>query len=71
MILYAEIGTDGYAHNIRVVRALGLGLDERSIMVAGQWKFRPGYKDGKPVVVGATLEFNWRLLRHPASLNPH
>jgi hypothetical protein len=27
-----------------------------------QWKFKPGYKNGKPVVVAATIEVNFRLL---------
>ena len=52
----------GKASNIRVVRSLGLGLDEKAIEAVKKWKFKPGYKDGKPVTVAATIEVNFRLL---------
>jgi len=34
----------------------------KSIDAVTQWRFRPGYQDGKPVVTGATVEVNFRLL---------
>jgi TonB family protein len=39
-----------------------LGLDEAAIEAVRQWKFKPGYQDGKPVAVAATIEVNFRLL---------
>jgi TonB family protein len=62
VVVYAEIGTDGLAHNLRVLRGLGLGLDEKAIEAIDQWRFRPGSKDGTPVPVAATIEVNFRLL---------
>jgi len=44
------------------LRGLGLGLDEKAMEAVEKWKFRPGYKDGKPVTVAATVEVNFRLL---------
>ena len=32
-----------------VITGLGFGLDEKASDAVRQWKFRPGYKDGKPV----------------------
>ena len=61
VILYDEVGPDGTATNIRVVRSLGLGLDEKAIEAVKQWKFKPGQKDGYPVTVMATIEVNFRL----------
>ncbi len=61
-ILYVEIGTDGRAHNIRVQRSLGMGLDEKAIEAVAQWMFKPGTKDGQPVTVAATIEVNFKLL---------
>ena len=62
VILYVEVSPDGRAVNPRVVRSLGLGLDEKAIEAVRKWKFRPGYKDGHPVTVAATIEVNFRLL---------
>ena len=60
--LYIEGDPSGRATNIRVVQSLGLGLDEKAEEAVKQWKFRPGYKDGKPVTVAATIQVNFRLL---------
>jgi len=62
VLLYVEVDASGKATNIKVQRSLGLGLDEKAIEAVKQWKFKPGYKDGKPVTVAATIEVNFRLL---------
>jgi len=62
VLLYAEVGVDGSAHNIRVSRGLGLGLNEKAIQAIRQWKFKPAGKDGQPVRVGVNIEVNFRLL---------
>lgn len=65
VVLRVEVGPDGDAHNIKVIRSLGLGLDEKAIEAVSQWKFRPGMKDGVPVPVVAMIEVNFRLLDNP------
>ena len=62
VLLYVEVNPEGKATNIRVQRALGLGLDEKAIAAVQQWQFKPGTKDGNPVTVAATIEVNFRLL---------
>jgi periplasmic protein TonB len=62
VLLYIEVDPSGRATNIRVARSLGLGLDEKAIEAVRKWKFKPGYKDGRPVTVAATIEVNFRLL---------
>jgi protein TonB len=62
VVLYVEVDPSGRAQNLRVVHSLGLGLDEKAIEAVKKWKFKPGYKDGKPVTVAATIEVNFRLL---------
>ena len=62
VILYVEVDPAGKPKNLKVMRSLGLGLDEKAIEAVEKWKFRPGYKDGKPVTVAATVEVNFRLL---------
>ncbi|MEX2260820.1 MAG: energy transducer TonB [Bryobacteraceae bacterium] len=62
VVLYVEVDQAGKARNLKVIKSLGLGLDEKAVEAVNKWKFRPGYKDGKPVVVAATIEVNFRLL---------
>jgi len=62
VVVSTEIGLDGLAHNIKVIRGLGLGLDEKAVEAISQWKFKPGSKNGQPVPVMATIEVNFRLL---------
>jgi periplasmic protein TonB len=62
VVLYIEVDTNGHPRNLRVIRSLGLGLDEKAMEAVEKWKFRPAYKDGHPVPVAATIEVNFRLL---------
>ncbi len=65
VMLSIEIWEDGRPHNIRVMRGLGLGLDEQAVEAVEQWRFSPGEKDGKPVKVQAQVEVTFRLLERP------
>jgi periplasmic protein TonB len=62
VMLSIVVNTDGRADNIRVVKSLGMGLDEKAIEAVERWRFRPGTKDGTPVPVRAQIEVNFRLL---------
>src|SRR3984885_4563394 len=46
----------------RVLRGLGLGLDEKAIEAVSNWQFQPGAKDGQAVPAQARIEVNFRLL---------
>ena len=50
------VDTQGLARDVRVVKPLGFGLDEKGIEAVQKWKFKPGVKDGHPVDVRATIE---------------
>ncbi len=62
VVLYIVVDPNGNAVNPKVMKSLGLGLDEKAMEAVKQWKFKPGYKDGKAVAVAATVEVNFRLL---------
>ena len=62
VVLYGEVDTNGRLRNIRVTQGLGLGLEEKAIEAVKQWRFRPGTRDGKPVVSAAAIEVNFHLL---------
>jgi TonB family protein len=56
------VDTQGRPTNLRVIKALGMGLDEMALEAVQKWKFKPGIKDGKPVPVQAMIEVDFRLL---------
>lgn len=62
VLLSIEVDASGHPRNVRVVRGLGLGLDEKAIEAVSRWRFRPGVQNGNPVVTSATVEVNFRLL---------
>jgi TonB family protein len=62
VVLHIEVDTRGQAQNITVRQSLGLGLDERAIEAVRRWRFRPGYRNGKPWVTAAMVQVNFRLL---------
>lgn len=66
--LYVEIGRDGRAHHVRVIRGLGLGLNEKAMEAVRKWRFLPEMHDGVPVATPATIEVNFRLSAAPARI---
>src|ERR1051326_1105501 len=62
VVLFIVVDDKGNPRDLKVIRPLGLGLDQKAIEAVQKWKFRPGMKDGHPVPVQATIEVNFRLL---------
>jgi TonB family protein len=61
VVLNIVVGTDGRVHSPRVVRSLGMGLDEKAIEGVKTWKFDPSKKDGRPVAVEMNIEVAFNL----------
>lgn len=59
--LYAIIGPDGKPRNLKVVRSLGMGLDEKAMEKVRTWLFEPGKKDGQAVAVAMSIEVDFHL----------
>lgn len=56
------VDAQGNPQNPRVIRALGMGLDEKALEAVRKYKFKPAMKDGRtPVPVPITIEVNFRL----------
>ena len=56
------VDAQGNPQSVHIVRALGMGLDEKAIEAVKKYKFKPAMKEGKPVAVsGVTVEVNFRL----------
>ena len=60
-ILSFIVGSDGQPRDIKIVRAIGKGLDAKAVEAVSTWKFEPGTKDGKPVAVVVNVEVQFHL----------
>ncbi|HXB72407.1 MAG TPA: TonB family protein [Candidatus Acidoferrales bacterium] len=61
VLLYIVVQTDGAAHDFKVLRSMGYGLDEKAIEAVRKWRFKPGMKDGNAVPVEAQIEVYFPL----------
>jgi TonB family protein len=50
----------GLPQNVRVLRGVGMGLDEKAVAAVKQYKFKPAMEDGKPVPMMLNVEINFR-----------
>ena len=60
-VLGLIVGVDGKPRDIRVIRKLGMGLDEKAVAAIGQWTFAPATKDGTPVPVQISVQVRFKL----------
>jgi protein TonB len=60
--LQVLVGADGRAHDVRIVKGIGFGLDERAAETVGGWKFTPARDGAKhAVATWVTVEAVFRL----------
>jgi TonB family protein len=68
VVLRLIVDGKGLPQNIRVQRALGMGLDAEAVKAVKQWRFEPSMKDGQPVAVMINVEVSFRLY---GKISPH
>ena len=61
VVVAVAINEEGGVDDVKIVRALGYGLDQNAMAAARQWKFTPATKDGKPVAVQFNMEMTFKL----------
>ncbi len=59
--LYLWIDKNGLPSHIRVIRGVGMGLDEKAVEAAQQYRFKPATRKGKPVKVDLYIDVNFQL----------
>jgi periplasmic protein TonB len=60
-VLGLVVDATGRPTAIRVINALGMGLDEKAIESVKNWRFEPGKRDGHPVPVEIAVEVDFHL----------
>jgi TonB family protein len=60
--LSCVVGSDGRAHKVRLLRGLGLGLDENAIRVFSFWRFDPARQSDKTVATETKVEMHFDIM---------
>ena len=62
VVLWIIVDAQGNVNSdVRVVKPLGLGLDEKAVETVRTWKFKPAMRNGVPVPVRVIVEVSFRL----------
>lgn len=61
VVLWIVVDTQGQVGNARVVKPLGMELDEEALKTVRTWRFIPGKRNGTPVPVRVQVEVSFRL----------
>ena len=60
-VLAIVVGKTGQVRNVRIVRPLGMGLDQKAVEAVSTWQFRPATKDGEPIDFEVHAEVDFHL----------
>ncbi len=55
------VDTTGHPQRVRVLRGIGMGLDEKAIEAVKQYRFKPAMEGGKPVPVEVNVDVNFQI----------
>jgi protein TonB len=61
VLLWLVVGPDGRPRDLKLVRSVGMGLDEKALETVRSWRFEPGRKDDIPVAVQVQVEVIFHL----------
>ena len=59
--IYLLVDKNGNPTHIRVVKGVGMGLDEKALEAVHQYKFKPAIQNGNPVAVDLYIEVNFQI----------
>ena len=61
VLVYLQVDVHGNPTHIRIVRGIGLGLDEKAIEAVSRYKFRAAMENGHPVLVEMQVDVNFQI----------
>ena len=59
--LYLWVEKDGSVSHVKIVKAVGLGLDEAAIAAVKKYRFSPAFQNGSPVTVDIEIDVNFQI----------
>jgi protein TonB len=61
VLVNVVVDLNGLPTHVRVVRGVGMGLDEKAIEAVRQYRFKPGMENGKPVLTEVNVEVDFHI----------
>ncbi len=61
VLVYLQVDAAGHVSHLRLLKALGLGLDERALIAVSNYKLKPAMDNGRPVAVEVNVEVNFGI----------
>jgi TonB family protein len=61
VVVSIVVASDGSVHDVRLLRALGMGLDDIARATVQTWRFRPATHNKEPVAVEMNIEVAFDL----------
>ncbi len=61
VLVTCVVGVNGLTQRVRVIRGIGMGLDEKAIEAVKQYRFKPAMEGGKPVPVQVNIDVNFQI----------
>lgn len=61
VLVYLQVDTNGRPMKVRVLRGIGLGLDEKAVEAVSHYKFKPAMENGHAVAVEMQVEVNFQI----------
>ena len=59
--VYLWVDEHGNPTHVRVIRGMGMGLDERAVEAVKQYKFKPAMENGRPVTVEMYIDVTFQI----------
>ena len=61
VLVYLQVDEHGRPSHVRVLRGIGMGLDQKAIAAVERYRFRPAMEDGHPVRVEMQVDVDFRI----------
>ena len=61
VLVYLQVDPHGRPMKVRVLRGIGMGLDEKAVEAVSLYKFKPAMENGHPVTVEMQVEVNFEI----------
>ena len=61
VLVYLQVDPQGRPQHVRVLRGIGMGLDQKAIEAVRNYKFKPAMENGHPVTVEMNVEVNFQI----------